>query len=232
MSAPARVLLVGANGRMGKAITAAVERSPGLTITGELERGDSIEPIIGECDVVIDFSAADATESICRACAENRKPLVLGTTGHNAEQKERVREAAQRIAIVFASNFSVGANALYLLTRQAAQLLGEEFDYDIVEMHHRMKKDAPSGTAKQLVKILKEVSVDQEEVVPLSVRAGDIVGEHSVIFTGPGERVELIHRASSRDAFAFGALRAARWMIDQPAGLYSMEDVLGERAAK
>ncbi len=222
-----RVLLVGAHGRMGRAVAAAAAKEPGLTIKAELGREDPITPGINGCDVVIDFSSANATEAVCRACAEHRKALVLGTTGHDATQKASITAAARQIPIVFAANFSVGVNALFALTRRAAELLGVEFDVDVIEMHHRTKKDAPSGTAKRLVEILTDVREANRPVATHSIRAGDIVGDHMVIFTGPGERLELIHRATSRETFAAGALRAARWIIDRPVGLYSMEDVLG-----
>jgi len=222
-----RVLLVGAEGRMGKAVAAAVAKDADLTIAAEIERNDSIAPVIESCDVVIDFSAAEATETICQACAQHGKPLVLGTTGHSAAQKDAVAAAARKIPLVFAANFSVGVNVLFALTRRAAELLGDDFDLDVIELHHRTKKDAPSGTAKQLLEILKEARAGDREIAAHSIRAGDIVGEHTVIFAGAGERLELTHRAGSRETFAVGALRAARWVIDRPAGLYRMEDVLG-----
>ncbi len=224
MTAPRRVLLVGAQGRMGRAITAAAKEDSGLTITTGLSRGDSVESVIDHCDVVVDFSLPSATADVCRACAQNGKPLVLGTTGQDEEQKRAVTIAAQRIAIVCAANFSLGVNALFALTRRAAELLGQDFDLDVIELHHRTKKDAPSGTAKRLLEILREAG--HSEVAAQSIRAGDIVGEHIVIFSGPGERLELTHRATSRATFAGGALRAARWVVTQPAGLYRMEDVL------
>ena len=227
MSDLPRLLLVGARGRMGRAVAAAVAKESGLTIEAEVSRGDAIAPKIDDCEVVVDFSTADATEAVCRACAQHRKALVIGTTGHNATQKESIAAAAERIPIVLAANFSVGVNALFALTRRAAELLGGEFDVDVIEMHHRTKKDAPSGTAKRLVEILTDVGEADRRVAMQSIRAGDIVGDHMVIFAGPGERLELTHRAASRETFAAGALRAARWVIDQPAGLYSMENVLG-----
>jgi 4-hydroxy-tetrahydrodipicolinate reductase len=220
-----RVLLVGARGRMGRVIVAVAANEPGLTIAAELDQGDPIAPAIDRCDVVIDFSAAEATVQVCATCAQHKKALVLGTTGHSAAQKESVAAAARTVPIVFAANFSVGVNTLFALTRRAANLLGEEFDLDVIEMHHRTKKDAPSGTAKRLLEILQEVRAGA--VPSQSVRAGDIVGEHTVIFAGPGERLELTHRAASRETFAVGALRAARWVLTQPPGLYRMEDVLG-----
>jgi 4-hydroxy-tetrahydrodipicolinate reductase len=222
-----RALLVGAYGRMGRAVAAAAAKEPGLTIKAELGRGDPITPRIDGCDVVIDFSSANATEAVCHACAEHGKALVLGATGHTATQKASIAAGARRVPIVFAANFSVGVNALFALTRRAAELLGAEYDVDVIEMHHRTKKDAPSGTAKRLVEILTDVGEANRPVATQSVRAGDIVGDHMVIFAGPGERLEMIHRATSRETFAVGALRAARWIIDQPAGLYSMENVLG-----
>jgi 4-hydroxy-tetrahydrodipicolinate reductase len=227
MSAPIRVLLVGAQGRMGQAVAAACRPESGLTISGRVDRGEPLAPAIEDCEVVIDFSAAEATAEVCAACAQNKKPLVLGTTGHSAAQKEAVTAAAWIVPIVFAANFSVGVNTLFALTRQAAQLLGDNFDLDVIELHHRMKKDAPSGTAKRLLEILQQVRGGEREIAAQSVRAGDIVGEHTVIFAGPGERLELTHRAASRETFALGALRAARWVLEQAAGLYSMENVLG-----
>ncbi len=226
MSAATRVLLVGAAGRMGKTVAAAVAKDSGLTIAYKIERGDVLDPALDECEVVIDFSLAEATETVCRACAAKGKPLVLGTTGHNAAQKAAIAAAAEQIPLVYAANFSVGVNALFALTRRAVALLGKEFDVEVCELHHRTKKDAPSGTAKRLLEILQEARGSGE--IPVhSVRAGDIVGEHTVLFAGPGERLELTHRAASRETFAAGALRAARWVVGQPAGLYSMENVLG-----
>ncbi len=222
-----RVLLVGADGRMGQAVASAVAKDAGLTIAAGVERGEPLAPAIESCDVVIDFSAADATEAVCQACVEHRKPLVLGTTGQSPAQKNSIVAAAQKIPLVFAANFSVGVNVLFALTRRAAELLGDNFDLDVVEMHHRTKKDAPSGTAKRLLEILQEVRGGECEIPAQSIRAGDIVGEHTVIFAGAGERLELTHRAGSRETFAGGALRAVRWALTQPPGLYRMENVLG-----
>ena len=221
-----RICLIGAKGRMGKAVTTAAAKDPSLTIVAGIERGSALAPALDDCEVVIDFSLADATAAVCRACATKSKPLVLGTTGHDAAQKESIAATAKQIPIVFAANFSIGVNVLFALTRRAAELLGSEFDVDVIEMHHRTKKDAPSGTAKRLLEILQQVRGD-EEISAQSVRAGEIVGEHTVLFAGPGERLELTHRAASRETFAIGALRAARWVVDRSAGLYSMQDVLG-----
>ncbi len=225
MSDPVRVLLVGAGGRMGKAISAAAEKEAGLMIAAGAERDADLAALAKSCDVVVDFSTAEATETICQICAAQKLPLVLGTTGHTAAQQEIVRATAEEVAVVFAANFSLGVNVLFALARKTAALLGEKFEVEIVEAHHRTKKDAPSGTAKRLAEILEET---RGESVPVhSVRAGDIVGDHEVIFAGSGERLELTHRASSRETFARGALHAARWVVGNPAGLYRMEDVLG-----
>ncbi|MFL6568959.1 MAG: 4-hydroxy-tetrahydrodipicolinate reductase [Chthoniobacterales bacterium] len=241
-----RVALIGAAGRMGQAISRAVENPTDVQIAAQIEVGDALDDdSLQDCDVVIDFSHAEATERNCAAAARAGKPLVIGTTGQSREQSKFIGDAAGKIPVVLASNFSVGVNALFWLTRKASELLGENFDLEIVETHHRLKKDAPSGTAKRLAQILCEerglnfeadVAHGREGLVgerPATqigmhaIRAGDVVGDHTVIFAAPGERLELSHKASSRETFAVGALRAARWIIGQPAGLYDMEDVLG-----
>jgi 4-hydroxy-tetrahydrodipicolinate reductase len=153
--------------------------------------------------------------------------LVIGTTGQSKEQRRIIEETVQSVPIVFASNFSIGVNVLFWLTRKAAEQLGSDFDAEIVETHHKMKKDAPSGTAKTLAEVLKAAKKTQAEIPIQSIREGDVVGEHTVIFNGPAEHLELSHRAASREIFARGALRAAKWIIGRPPGLYSMQDVLG-----
>jgi 4-hydroxy-tetrahydrodipicolinate reductase len=237
-----QVLLIGAKGRMGKTIADLAKSEPGVEIVAQCDLGDAVGPAMKSCDVAVDFSQADAIEEICRAALENGRPLVIGTTGHSAEQRGVIEKAAESVPVVLASNFSVGVNALFWLTRKTAELLGSEFDLEIVEMHHRMKKDAPSGTAKTLTEILQQARKtqkirhgregnvgerDQSEIGIHSIRGGDAVGDHTVIFAGPGERLELTHRASNRDTFAKGSLRAAKWIIGKPAGCYSMQDVLG-----
>jgi 4-hydroxy-tetrahydrodipicolinate reductase len=222
-----RILLIGAKGRMGKTILDLAQRESGFDVVAQCDLGDAIGPAVKNCDVVIDFSSAEAIEEICRVALEHRQPVVIGTTAHSPAQRGVIKEAARSLPIVFASNFSVGVNALFWLTRRAAEILGSEFDLEIVETHHRTKKDAPSGTAKTLAQILKEARKLDGEVAIESIREGDVVGDHTVIFAGAGERLELTHRASSRETFAKGALSAARWVIDKPPGLYSMQDVLG-----
>jgi 4-hydroxy-tetrahydrodipicolinate reductase len=220
-----RVLLIGSKGRMGQTIVDLARNDPKIDIVAQCDLGDAIEPAMKDCDVAIDFSNSSAIDEVCQAALQHQKPLVIGTTGHSAEQREVIEKTAKALPIVFASNFSVGVNALFALSRRAADILGSEFAPQIVETHHKMKKDAPSGTAKTLGEILKETL---ETDVPIeSIREGDVVGEHTVTFVGPGERLELTHRAGSREIFARGALRAAEWVIGKQAGLYSMQNVLG-----
>jgi 4-hydroxy-tetrahydrodipicolinate reductase len=222
-----RVLLIGAAGRMGKTIHDVATSDSVINIAAQCDLGDPIGPAMTNCEVAIDFSHADATDEICRAASQRRKSLVIGTTGHSEQQRKIIEETARSVPIVFASNFSVGVNVLFWLTRKGAELLGPDFNSAIIETHHKMKKDAPSGTAKTLAEILKTARNNQHEIPIQSIREGEVVGEHTVIFSGPAERLELTHRAASREIFARGALRAAKWIVDKPAGLYSMQDVLG-----
>src|SRR5438094_2892440 len=225
MKWPVRVLLVGAAGRMGKTVVDLAEADPKIDIVAQCDLGDPIEPAMKNCDVAIDFSYRDAVSEICRTALNLRKSHVIGTTGHSQEQRRTIEKTAESLPIVFASNFSVGVNVLFWLSRKAAELLGPDFTPEIVETHHKMKKDAPSGTAKTLAEVLK---VARNSEIPIrSIREGDVVGKHTVIFSGPGERLELTHRAANRGIFARGALRAAKWIVDKPPRLYSMQDVLG-----
>jgi 4-hydroxy-tetrahydrodipicolinate reductase len=226
-SSPVRALLIGAAGRMGKTISDLANGDSEIDVVGQCDLGDPIEPAMKNCDVAIDFSNADAITEVSAAVLQHRKPLLIGTTGHSQEQRRLIEETAQSLPVVFASNFSIGVNVLFWLTRKAAEQLGGDFDAEIIETHHQMKKDAPSGTAKTLAEVLKATKKTQTEISIQSIREGDVVGEHTVIFRGPSERLELTHRAASREIFARGALRAAKWIINQPPGLYSMQDVLG-----
>jgi 4-hydroxy-tetrahydrodipicolinate reductase len=247
MNKPVRVLLVGSAGRMGQAILEAAKEDATTDIVGLCDKGDPIEPAITHSDVVIDFSHVEAVDDICRAVCARKKALVVGTTGHSPEQRQSIERCAESVPVVFSSNFSVGVNALFWLIRKAADMLGPDFDLEIVEMHHRMKKDAPSGTAVTLAEILKsqrkiestrygrEGHVGERKANEIgihSIRGGDVVGDHTVIFAQAGERLELTHRATSRTTFAKGALRAAHWIVGRSPGLYSMEDVLGLPGAK
>src|SRR6267378_1176657 len=240
-----RVIITGSKGRMGKALVACAPQHRNLEVVGQVDEGDDLSTIIAGCDAVIDFSSHTATAAIAELCSSHGKALVVGTTGHDDAEKSRVTNHASRIPIVLSSNFSTGVNTLFWLTRKAAEILGPGYDLEIVEMHHRLKKDAPSGTAKSLAEILADVRKQQlpkaarhgregfvgertaEEIGIHSVRGGDVVGDHTVIFATPGERVELTHKASSRETFAHGALRAALWVVRQKPGLYDMQDVLG-----
>jgi 4-hydroxy-tetrahydrodipicolinate reductase len=240
-----KIIITGVKGRMGKALVACAANFRELEIVGQIDRGDDLSTVIANSDVVIDFSSHSATPGIVELCAKNKKAIVIGTTGHSDSEKSEIGNRKSEIPMVLASNFSTGVNTLFWLTRQAAEILGPDFDLEVVEMHHRLKKDAPSGTAKSLAEILAEVRQQQlekiarhgrvgivgartpEEIGIHSIRGGDVVGDHTVIFANNGERVELTHKASSRDTFAHGALRAALWVVKQKPGLYDMQDVLG-----
>jgi len=224
-SSPVRVLLIGAAGRMGKTVLDMARSDAEIEIVAQCDLGDSIEPAMRNCDVAIDFSQADSIDETCRAALQNGKSLVIGTTGHSQQQRKTIEETTHSVPIVLASNFSVGVNVLLWLTQKAAELFGSDFNPEIVETHHKMKKDAPSGTAKTLSELLK--AVRNSEIPIQSIREGDVVGEHTIIFSGPSESLELRHRAANRGIFAAGALRAGKWIINKPPGSYTMQDVLG-----
>jgi 4-hydroxy-tetrahydrodipicolinate reductase len=242
-----RLLINGSRGRMGKALVACAAEDPELSVTAEIDEGDDFSAALANCDAVIDFTLAPATAAVAEACASAGKILVIGTTGHTDEERSRISACSQKTPIVFAPNFSVGVNTLFWLTHKAAEILGPDFDLEVVEMHHRLKKDSPSGTARRLAEILagarglsyeKDVLHGREgmvgertktEIGMHAIRGGDVVGDHTVIFANTGERLELTHKASSRETFAKGALRAAKWAVSKPAGLYDMQDVLGLR---
>ena len=225
MKSAVRVALIGARGRMGQTIVDLANNDPKIDIVAQCDLGDAIEPAIKNCDAAIDFSNANAIDEICGTALKHGKALVVGTTGHSPQQRQLIEKAAKSLPIVFASNFSVGVNALFALTRRAAEILSSEFTPEIVETHHTKKKDAPSGTAKTLAEVLKAAGKGDAPIQ--SIREGDVVGEHAVTFVGPSERLELTHRAGSREIFARGALRAAEWVVGKSPGLYSMQDVLG-----
>ena len=248
--APVSVVLCGAAGRMGRAILACADREPArYHVAASCGRGDNLSAALAGGDVIIDFSSPAALAGLLAACRAQRKPLVIGTTGHDEAARAEIGRASRDFPVILAANFSVGVNALFWLTRQAARILGPGFDLEVIEVHHRLKKDAPSGTARRLAEILADVrGLDYDgdtrhgrqglvgarlpdEIGLHAVRGGDVVGEHTVLFADAGERVELIHRASSRETFAAGALRAAAWLRSQAPGLYDMEDVLSLREA-
>jgi 4-hydroxy-tetrahydrodipicolinate reductase len=240
-----RIIITGSNGRMGQALVSCAARIPELEVVGAVDQGDDLGALITKADVVIDFSFHSATLGVAELCAKNKKAIVIGTTGHSKEEKAEIEKRKAEIPMVMATNFSTGVNTLFWLTRKAAEILGPAFDLEVVEMHHRLKKDAPSGTATTLLEILADVRKlqleealrhgrqgivgerTQNEIGIHAIRGGDVVGDHTVIFANNGERVELTHKASSRDTFANGALRAAQWLVQQKPGLYDMQDVLG-----
>ncbi|MEZ0277466.1 MAG: 4-hydroxy-tetrahydrodipicolinate reductase [Roseimicrobium sp.] len=240
-----RILVTGAKGRMGQAVIRAVEAEPDAVVGAAVDMGDDLDEALAKCDAVIDFTSHHFSNELVAACVKHKKALIMGTTGHTEEERNNIREAAKTIPVVFAANFSIGVNTLFWLTRQAARILGEPFDLEVVEMHHRMKTDSPSGTARRLVEILCEesgVSYDKDtrhgrfgdvgartkkEIGVHALRGGDVVGDHTVVFSNIGERVELTHKASSRDTFASGSVRAAKWLAGKEAGIYDMQDVLG-----
>jgi 4-hydroxy-tetrahydrodipicolinate reductase len=244
---PVRVVINGSKGRMGRALARLVGEDPALELAAEADLGDDLGAALASADVVVDFTHAEATAGVAQACAAAGKALVTGTTGQDAAGRDAVAAAARCVPVVFAPNFSVGVNALFWLTRRAVAILGPGFDLEVVEMHHRLKRDAPSGTARHLAEILAEArgleyardvrhgregmvgERGDREIGMHALRGGDVVGDHTVVCAGDGERLELTHRASSRDTFARGALRAALWTAGRPPGLYDMEDVLGLR---
>jgi 4-hydroxy-tetrahydrodipicolinate reductase len=250
-----KVAIAGAGGRMGQALIDAVLAERGLTLAAAFELAGS--PAVGRqagsitigsdpeaalaADVLIDFTRPEATLSHLK----HAKSMVIGTTGMTDSQKKQVQDAARRIPIVMAANFAVGVNAAYKLAETAARILGDDYDVEIVEAHHRHKVDAPSGTALQLGEIVaaalkRNLNAEArhgrsgatgvrppKQIGFHAIRGGDIVGEHTVIFAGTGERVEITVRSQSRATYAAGALRAAKWLASRPPGLYDMSDVLG-----
>ena len=261
------IAIIGAGGRMGKALIEVISVTDGVQLTAALERPDSslIGVDAGELagigrnnvavvasleaadafDVLIDFSIPAVTAANAKFCAEHGKKMVIGTTGLNEEQLEQVQDASRSNALCMASNYATGVNLVFKLAELAASVLGDDVDIEISEAHHRHKIDAPSGTALSLGESvagalgrdLKEVAVygregqtgarDRQTIGFATVRAGDIVGDHTVLFAAEGERVEITHKASSRTAFARGAVRAAKWLADKESGLFDMQDVLG-----
>lgn len=263
-----KVVIIGAAGRMGRALVRCLQRHPRLQLVGAIEHGEC--PLIGrdagsvagegecgvaisddlsgcasETDVLIDFSLHTAVPAHARLAADLGKAMVIGTTGFFPAEKAILLEAAQHVPIVWAPNMSVGVNLLFAMVKKAAGILGPEYDAEVTEMHHRHKKDAPSGTALRLAEKLAEGrEVDLKSVAVYgregqtgerpagqigihALRGGDIIGDHTVMFAIDGERVEFTHRATSRDTFAMGALRAATWVANRPPRIYDMQDVLG-----
>ena len=263
-----KVIISGILGRMGRRITELSYNDPNIEIVAGLENPDcahfhsnvkeilnvedldapittDLSEVIDRADVIIDF--ANNTEAVLghtRLAATDKKAMVIGTTGFNERELKEIKELSKEIPIVLAPNMSIGVNLLFKLVKETAKVLKDKgFDIEVVEIHHRFKKDAPSGTAVKIVDILKEETGIKnvvygregvyeggrpaDEIAVFSLRGGDVVGEHTVVFAGLGERIELTHKASSRDIFARGAIEAAKWIKGKPAGLYDMQDVLG-----
>ncbi len=263
-----KVIIAGAAGRMGRRIGYMVNENPELQVAAGFERADSpdigkdmgelggygssgvkiandLAAVIDQGDVIIDFTFHEATMKIARQAAQNNRAMVIGTTGLSQENLQELAELCKKFPCVQAPNMAVGVNVLFKLAAKVASILGNDYDMEIVEAHHRMKKDAPSGTAMKLGEVMAQAvgrNLDEDgvfarhgiigertnkEIGLQTIRAGDIVGEHTVYFAGAGERLELTHRAHSRDNFARGAALAATWVVKQPNGLYNMFDVLG-----
>ena len=264
MAAPRRVLVVGACGRMGERVRAALGEEPSLRLAAALEApghpqlGAEIAPgvkltddakaALAGCDVAIDFSRAAASLAVLKAAADAGVALVMGTTGLSDAERAELALAARRIPVLQAPNFSPSVNLMIWLVREAARRLGPGYDAEIVELHHSKKLDAPSGTALRLAEAIAqgrghplegrlvleragEIGVRPPGAIGVqSVRAGDSPGDHSVLFAGEGERLELVHRSQTRDHFARGAVRAAAWLAGRSPGLYRIEQVLGLEA--
>ena len=204
MSTPLRLCIHGAQGRMGQALIRCAAEDPALQVTATVDADDNFPAALSRCDAVIDFSATHITGPVAKACAEAGKVLVIGTTGHELAERELINQAAAKIPLVFSPNYSIGVNTLFWLTRKAAEILGPDFDLEVVEMHHRLKKDSPSGTARHLAEILAEVrQLDyaeaarhgragivgertSNEIGVHAIRGGDVVGDHTVIYAAPG----------------------------------------------
>ncbi len=241
---PLNILLNGAQGRMGLAI-AEVAPEHDARIAYACDAGDDPAAGIANCEVVIDFSFHEVTPAIAKLAAAHQRPLVIGTTGHTADERKAILAATtDQIPVVWAGNYSIGVNTLNYLTRKAAPILSQDYEAEVLELHHHHKKDAPSGTASRLLEILQSAyklddsklthgreglvgARPRDEIGVHAIRGGDIVGEHTVYFCGQGERLELTHRATDRRIFARGAIHAARWALQQKPSLYDMEAVLG-----
>lgn len=257
-----KVAVAGAGGRMGRALIEAVQAERDLVLAaaldlagsaalgqkaGGVQIGSDISAAVQACDVLIDFTRPEGTLAHLAACAARGRAIVVGTTGFTPAQVDTLREASKRIPIALSPNFAVAVNVLFKLAETAARALGEAYDVEIIEAHHRHKVDAPSGTALKLGEViaraldrdLKKVAVFGREgdtgerpakaIGFHAIRGGDIIGEHTALFAGSGERLELTVRSQSRATYALGAVRAAKWLEGRPAGLYDMFDVLGLR---
>jgi 4-hydroxy-tetrahydrodipicolinate reductase len=246
-AAPLRIAVAGSSGRMGRMLIDAVSTAPDCTLAGTLDIGVALRAGLADAQVLIDFTRPEGTLAHLAVCRELGIKVVIGTTGFDDGQKAAIAEHARHIALVVAPNMSIGVNVVFKLLDMAARALAEGYDVEIIEAHHRHKVDAPSGTALKMGEVvaaalgrdLKDCAVYGREGVTgerdpgtigfATVRGGDIVGDHTVMFCGTGERIEVTHRSASRATYAQGALRAARFLADKPCGLFGMDDVLGLR---
>jgi 4-hydroxy-tetrahydrodipicolinate reductase len=239
------VVVAGSGGKMGRTLVEAVGADPALALAASFDVGDDLAAAIAKGEVLIDFTRPEGTLAHLAHCVKLGRPVVIGTTGFGAGDRAKIEAAAKKIPVVLSPNFAVGVNAVFKLAEVAAGILGDGYDVEIVEAHHRHKVDAPSGTALKLGEIIASASKQKLSAVAVhgrhgdtgarpgrqigfhAIRGGDIVGEHTVIFAGAGERVELTIRSQSRMTYALGALRAAKFLRGKRAGLYGMDDVLG-----
>ena len=239
-----RVIVSGRGGRMSGQVIGVLDTTPEVELAQIVGKDDSLERLKTDVDVLVDFTAPEATVAYAHWCVEHKIPMVTGTTGLGDEERAVLAKAAEHVAIVDAPNMSIGVNVLCDLLYRAVRSLGLEYDVEITDFHHHHKKDAPSGTAIRLANVAAEARGRELEDVACyarkgpvgarpegeigiqTIRGGDVVGEHTVYLFGPGERLEFTHRASDRAIFARGAVRAARWIVHQPPGLYSMADVV------
>ncbi len=237
---PIRVIVVGAGGRMGGEVVRLLSQQKDITLVAGVEAVGhpllgtpigsgfvvaDLKDVLSQTDVVVDFSAPGAAIENVRVCADGGKPFITGVTGFSDIQIQELKNAGKQVPVVYAPNFSVGIAVLNKLVSEAVELLGENYEIHIIETHHKKKRDAPSGTAKMLIATIK-AKMKEKQIGVSSIRTGDVVGEHIVIFGGPGERVELIHKAESRVAFAAGVITAIRFIVNRPPGFYSMADIL------
>ncbi len=239
-----KIAITGSNGRMGQALIEAVKLNPNVSQGSILNRGDDINRVLKDFDVLIDFTRPEATLNALSVCQSAGKAMVIGTTGFSDDALKVIDQASSDIPIVFAPNMSIGVNLTLKLLETTAKVIGTDSNIEIVEAHHRHKVDAPSGTALKMGEVianalgrdLSECAVygregteeprDKQTIGFSSIRGGDVVGEHTVTFFMEGERVEITHKASSRMIYANGAVKASQWLTNQPNGLYSMQDVL------
>ena len=223
-----KICVSGSSGKMGSRIIALAKEDSSLHVCGEFDIiEDSPEQFIEACECLIEFTTPQATMEHLELCEKYKRAVVIGTTGLSEAEKKRIEDASKKIPIVFSPNMSVGVNLLFKLVGDAAEILGTEYHVGVVEAHHAEKKDAPSGTAKEIARIVKEAKGGNIEVPIESVREGEIVGEHTVTFESDVDVIEITHSAKTRDIFAKGALQAAKFIITKKNGLYSMKDVLG-----